>query len=246
MGCNSSAPASEPGARGGNKGIIAKVEWMYFAGLGRGDPLYQMFEYHGQPHSKHGWDVQDGSWDKAKAEGKGGEFGGGLPQANISDKGKSQNMGQFGAILRSFGIRYGYYNPKDWKCSMYVDPIVDTWADYMGGLSKVIFGGATPELIQEFIKDDGIALKFVRLIERTLAHSPGKFIAGDKMSIADFIAVSFIANYLMNDAFPCKGPLSAAVDGIAASTPKFTAYRAVVLNECKVWLDKRPKPLPMF
>merc|ERR1712060_551643 len=138
------------------------------------------------------------------AEGKGGEFGGGLPQANISDKGKSQNMGQFGAILRSFGIRYGYYNPKDWKCFMYVDPIVDTWADYMGGLSKVIFGGATPELIEEFVKDDGIALKVVRLIERTLAHSPGKFIAGDKMSIADFIACSFIANYLMNDAFHAR------------------------------------------
>ena len=243
MGCNSSAPANEPGTKkaGGKKGICAKVEWMYFSGLGRGDPLTQMFEYHGQPHNKHGWEL-DGSWDKAKAEGKGGEFGGGLPQANVTEGGKTTNMGQFGAILRSFGIRFGYYNPSDWKCAMYVDPIVDTWADYMGGLSKVLFGGCTPELIDAFAGPDGVHMKMIKLIERTLAHSNGKFIAGNNITIADFIACSVIANYLMNDNTPVKAKANESVD--AATLPKFTAYRAVILEECKVWLAKRPTPLP--
>ena len=213
---------------------------MYFAGLGRGDPLQQMFEYHGQPNNKYGWDLNDGSWDRAKEQGKGGEFGGGLPQANIKINGKIENMGQFGAILRSFGNRYGYYNPRDWKNAMYIDPIVDTWADYMSGLSKVLFGGSSQELINEF--STGIHMKMIMLIEKTLAHSNGKFIAGNKITIADFVAVCVIANYMENDSTPVKAGASAAVD--AANTPKFDAYRKVILNECKAWLDKRPKPLP--
>ena len=100
---------------------------------------------------------------------------------------------------------------------MYVDPIVDTWGDFMGGLSKVMFGGCTPELIEEFTKEDGIAMKMVRLIDTTLAHSNGKFIAGNKITIADFIGVCVIANYLLNEQTPVKVAFSSAVD--RATTP---------------------------
>ena len=32
------------------KGITSEVTFFYLQGLGRGDPLQQMFEYHGQPY----------------------------------------------------------------------------------------------------------------------------------------------------------------------------------------------------
>ena len=48
-------------------------------------------------------------------------------------------MSQFGAIIRHFGIRYGYYNPKDFQMAKYIDPVVETWGDVMGSMSKVLF-----------------------------------------------------------------------------------------------------------
>ena len=49
----------------------------YMAGMGRGDPLTQMFEYQGQPYEKI--DLTAEAWHEQKTCGEGGEFGGGLP-----------------------------------------------------------------------------------------------------------------------------------------------------------------------
>merc|ERR1712083_76824 len=129
MGCGSSASASEPGSGGSSKIVSGgsqkgknlfpdTVEFHYFGLNGRADPLRMMFEYHGQAYKK--------------TDGQGGEFGGGLPYAECKVQGKQMRFAQFGAIIRMFCIRYGYYNTKDWKCARYHDPIVDTWADALG------------------------------------------------------------------------------------------------------------------
>ena len=44
--------------------------------------------------------------------------------------------------------------------------------------------------------------KFHALVEKTLAHHGKKFIAGDKLTIADFIMASHIGNYVKNPASP--------------------------------------------
>ena len=49
MGCNSSAPASEPGSAasmGKQRGVIegADIHFEYFGNLGRGDPITQMMQ----------------------------------------------------------------------------------------------------------------------------------------------------------------------------------------------------------
>ena len=56
-------------------------------------------------------------------------MGTGLPQITTTIDGQEVKMGQFGAMLRSFGIRYGYYDPKNWEQSRYIDPFVDCWGD---------------------------------------------------------------------------------------------------------------------
>ena len=147
MGCGSSASASEPGSGGAksggasNKGknlFPTKVEFRYFGLNGRADPLRMMFEYHGQAYEKIEETLE--GWEAKKAAGGGGEFGGGLPQAEATIQGKKMCFAQFGAILRMFCVRYGYYNTKDWKCARYHDPIIDTWADALGKSSAILFG----------------------------------------------------------------------------------------------------------
>ena len=141
MGCGSSASASEPGAGMSKKGknlFPQKVEFHYFGLNGRADPLRMLFEYHGQPYEKIS-ETPEG-WEAQKAAGNGGEFGGGLPYAECTIQGKKMRFAQFGAILRMFCVRYGYYNTKDWKCARYHDMIIDTWADALGKSSAILFG----------------------------------------------------------------------------------------------------------
>ena len=97
MGCNSSAEGTQPSAGGVSKapgkgkGVFpSKVEWGYFGLNGRGDPLKQLFEYHGQAHEKKSWEQDE--WEAEKAAGRGGEFGGGLPQAVVTVNGKQHRL----------------------------------------------------------------------------------------------------------------------------------------------------------
>ena len=113
------------------------MTFYYFEGHGRADPLRQMFEFHGQPYKKVKFRPED--WAAKKANGEGGEFGGGLPQAFYTENGKQYRLSQMGSILRHFGVRYGYYYPASEPCCMYADPIVDTFSDIMGALSKMLF-----------------------------------------------------------------------------------------------------------
>ena len=232
MGCNSSAPAAEPGSKGasakkgGKKGIIpTTIRWEYFQGFGRGDPLTQMFEYHGQPSEKT--DLDFGGWEARKAQGDGGEFGGGLPQAFVQIDGKTHRMAQFGAILRSFGIRYGYYDPRDWKQARYIDPIIDSWSDLQGKLAGVAFA-PTPEAKQAaFEAFLAFVQKFNGLVESNLNHHGGKFVAGNSITVADFVVAAYAANYcLKNPMFEGSAPFTAALD----ATPKTKAYCSMIVQ----------------
>ena len=53
---------------------------------------------------------------------------------------KERPLGQSMAILRSLGIKHGYYNPDDWKTAYHTDVIVDCWVDVFESMAKVLFG----------------------------------------------------------------------------------------------------------
>lgn len=77
------------------------------------------------------------NWDEIKNEGD-WDFTV-LPIAHYVDaSGKNHYLGQTGAILRSYGIRFGYYNPLDWKESRLVDPIIDTWNSLVTSQFKTV------------------------------------------------------------------------------------------------------------
>ena len=136
MGCSYSGGDLEANMKSA-RGVTPKVTWYYFEGAGRGDPLMQMFEYHKQPHEKISISFED--WEAKKKAGGGGEFGGGLPQVDLNSEGRRVNMGQMCAILRSFGARYKYYDPCDWKQASLVDPICEVYGDLLVGVAKVFF-----------------------------------------------------------------------------------------------------------
>jgi len=214
MGCNSSAPASEPGSAGASnkKGLItgAEIYFEYFESMGRGDPITQMMAHAGQNCEKRVLEIP--AWTTRKENGDGGEFGGGLPQVFVKKGGKTMRMAQFSAIMRSFGIRYGFYDPKDWKAARYTDPIVDCWGDEMGLLTAWAFG--TPETQPAAMEAWRAQCdKFHGLVEKTLAHHGKKFIAGDKVTIGDFVLCAHLANYCMNPASPFTPEGQASAEG---------------------------------
>ena len=122
-------------------------------------------------------------------------------------------------MLRSFGIRFGYYNPKDWKFARYIDPIVEMWGDIFGLTAKFLSDDTNPEMLPALI--EGMK-RFNGLIEKGLVHHGGKFAAGDSVSIADFVLASYVGNYIENDNCPAKAGILSNLDEL----PKFKAYAA--------------------
>lgn len=136
-------------------------------------------------------------------------------------------MAQFGSILRHFGIRYGYYDPKNDAQCRYIDPIIETFGDQISAMAKLMF--VSPEtdkapLIVDYVE---FVKKYNGLMEKNLEHHGGKFAAGDKVTIADFVMASYIGNYLTNPAFPASSQAMA----ILAETPKFQTYTETVKSE---------------
>ena len=246
MGCGSSASASEPGSGGsravsggGQKGknlFPGTVEFTYFGLNGRADPLRMMFEYHGQPYKKN--EETPESWEAKKAAGQGGEFGGGLPQAQCTIQGKQMNFAQFGAILRMFCVRYGYYNTKDAKCSRYHDPIVDTWADALGKSSAILFGGEEKKQdnINAFVE---FAKLYNALVEKNFAHHNGKYVGGNSIGMGDFVMAAWIGNFFMNDSNPVAPLLKPTLN----ACPKLKAYAEnVIMKEFAYLKTRGPQP----
>ena len=62
-----------------------------------------------------------------------------LPIVKFFTDGDDKTLGQTAAILRYFGIRFGYYNPTDWRQTALIDPIVETWADILSAQAKIIY-----------------------------------------------------------------------------------------------------------
>ena len=98
-------------------------------------------------------------------------------------------------------MRYGYYDARNYKMCRYVDPIVDTFADMLGKLSGFMFAppDQQPAAIEAYIET---AKKYHKIVESNLVHHGGRFAAGNKVTIADFVMASHIGNYIENANFP--------------------------------------------
>jgi len=105
----------------------------------------------------------------------------------------------------------------------------------LGGLKKVkdATDSDKPTAMAAFCS--GIATSYFKLIERILCKTNGKFLAGDKVTIADFVLASLIHNFICNDLSPAKDVLQSILPGC----PKLQAYIKCNQTEFKEWNAKR-------
>ena len=233
MGCADSKTQS-----GGSKPLIT-VEY-FGMGYGRADPIRFLLHHAKKDYQYIGYDFEQ--WGKIKGEGKGGEFAG-LPRVNLDGKEYGQSM----ATLRMLGAKYGYYDPKDWRCAAKVDVFVDAWVDMHDKANnlalKMSMGGCTPE--EAMTEIDGIIEKIFTpalvALEKQLTDDGGPFMGGSKISIGDCCWVANMANIMENPA----GPWTAKFTPILADYPKIQAYHAKLRDAFKARLgDPNRKPFP--
>lgn len=70
------------------------------------------------------------------------------------------------AILHLFGIRYGYFDPKNYREVMYVDPVIETFGEVVSKSGGVFFA-TTDDTKQKAMDSFAVVAKaFCGLVEK--------------------------------------------------------------------------------
>jgi glutathione S-transferase len=125
------------------------------------------------------------------------EFG----QVPLLETAEGHRFVQSWAILRYLGRTYGYY-PNDAELAWKIDSTIDAVEDYIVAYFKYNF--EMHEEKKAVFKEAWLKLLpiWVAAIEKRLEANGGKYMAGDKITIADF-ALAYVAfGLLLNDDNP--------------------------------------------
>ena len=82
-------------------------------------------------------------------------------------------------------------------------------------------------MMQNYIT--GLVTNFHNMCEKQLSRMNTRFLAGNKITIVDFVMCSYIANVVFN----MNGPFSAVTKSILGGTPLFGDYCDTILQEFK-------------
>ena len=104
---------------------------------------------------------------------------------------------QLGAILRMIGIENGYYDPSNWQQAMRIDWVVDTWGDVVTKVGAIFLGSKKPADFEAMCT--GIFRKFMTQCEKQMCDLNSRFIAGDRVTIADACMVCFLRTNVVNE-----------------------------------------------
>ena len=131
-----------------------------------------------------------------KASGK-LEFG----QVPLLETEDGKQLVQSWAILRFLGRKYGYY-PEDPETAWKVDSTIDAVEDYLNAYFKFNFESNEERKAQH--KENWLKMLpvWVTAIEKRITSNGGKFVTGDKITIADFALAAIGFNFLLNEANP--------------------------------------------
>ena len=169
---------------------------------------------------------------KAKASGN-LEFGQ-LPVLEVDGKFLSQSI----SILRYVGLKYGYYPVEDPELAWRVDSTIDSLGDILNAFYKAAFGDPAlkPELFKTFFGSTVPAWLAV-MSKRLQANSSKTFIAGDKITIADFSLAAWAYTIYLNDLSEYKDQ----VGPLIAQHPELDAYFKGLGEILKDYLASRPQ-----
>ena len=154
----------------------------------------------------------------------------------ITDEGKSLN--QTVAILRYLGSKHGYI-PDDLMARYYCDNAIDAT---LGDLfcKEFNFRFFEDELPEDDLKDN--VARFVKLhagLEKQLAAHGGQYIAGDSLSIADFVVFAVHTCSALNATVKIAAHRDALNDSVA-QFPLVSKWRAHMQEMFAEFIAKRP------
>ena len=222
MGCgSSSAPVSRD-----------TVKATYVAGLSaRGEPIYALCNYAKKDHVRADIHLLKFVW-RTKVSKNTGEMGG-FPTVLYKDVQRQQ----LGAIIRMIGIENGQYDPTDWKQAMRIDWIVDTWGDMTNILGAIFLGGGNKQ--QKYA--DAMEKKyrpFLIALEKQLNDLGTRFIAADKVTIADCCVLALLRSNMTNPK-GCAQP-HALNEWNSGRYPKLQAYFETLKDAFADFLANNP------
>ena len=174
-----------------------------------------------------GWDLSE-----LRAQGK-LEFN----QVPVLEK-DGKFLSQSWAILRYLGRTYGYYPESSPETAYTIDSTIDAIEDFLTAFFRFNF---EPNADKKAVYKENL-LKMVPIwvaaIEKRLEKSTGKYIAGDKITIADFALAAVAFDNLLNEA----NPLYAETLPFIKDHETLKKYSAGLKEELGSYLASRPSP----
>ena len=163
------------------------------------------------------------------------EFGQ-VPMLETED---GKNLVQSWAILRFLGRKYGYY-PEDPETAWKIDSTIDAVEDYLNAYFKVNF--EKDEEKKAIHKEAWLKMLpvWVTAIEKRITSNGGKYVAGEKITIADFALATIGFNMLLNEA----NPHYADSIGLVKDHEILRTYSHLLKESLGEHLAKRPQPRP--
>ena len=233
MGCanETSTASANPGAPPSKL-----IEVTYFGlGYGRVDPIVQMLQHSGANWKFHAETFE--TWGPRKASGKTAEFGA-LPIIKIGQREFDLSI----PALRSLAMQLGYYPCNDWKNAARVDEVCEVYGDAFNAIAAVLIneGMSMDDKVSTVTKhcsEGGVVYKFLKLTESVLARSTGRFLCGDKVTMADCCLTSFMFNHFKNPNCPLSGHFGPI---LAREFPKIETYCGALEKEFAKHLTSRP------
>ena len=163
-----------------------------------------------------------------------GEFPNGQVPVWVQD---GQYYNESKAILRFIGKQHGYY-PEDIHAAWDADATVDYANDFHGKFyAPHMRNTHTDETKAAYVKD---VTTFVEHLNKKLVKSGKNFIAGDKLTIGDFMVAAVVFNYIENPSLGGGAEYTDKGKEIIKANAAFNDYVERLKIELAGYLASRP------
>ena len=147
-------------------------------------------------------------------------------------------MNQTNAILRLLGRRHGYYFDDNVDEAFNVDWALETHADFWNTKTYRLWLFTEENDAEKITEGATLFEAFNKKIEAHLTSVNSRFIASDRLTIADFVVFSLYINMTQNEAVETPD-LQAAFAAKLEDTPKVKAYIETMKQEMESYMTQR-------
>merc|ERR1712060_646632 len=204
----------------------------YFKLHAKGDPIRMLLSHAGVQYTDRAIGFDE--WPALKAT---------MPAGQVplwEQDGKVYN--QANAIIRMLGRQHGYYPQDDAMEAFNIDWALEAQADFWNTKNyRYIMSKTTEEEKITEISDN--FAKFSAQIESKLTEHGQNYVAGNRLTIADFIVFSTFMGMPMNDYSECEEQTAIyqAIKAKIEGHTKVNEYVARMQTEMSAYLEARPK-----